>query len=485
MYYFINFLIAKKFYKILFKKPKIAETTTIENVSRPEFVPREVFKFELADAKIPDFHPQYQKPPSRTQKQRQQKTVEPTAAEKTNSQPQDQDDGNTNSDLAEAGSRILQITHPVPTTYNTTPRQRTVKELPFSVQKAISHALKQDYNIPFLDTIKYYFKDPIVKPISSKSNNNNNINGLKPINDNRAKQWWQSPSQLKLTEPTSYTISPQRLPKIVSTTAKPSVSFAPPQFNSNDYTQYPLLRAYPVQYSLNVAADSIDGIRFLYGDRIYSKLPYTNDYGKNVESINSVVSEIQPIDEPKQSQDIDIDSNVHSTPNTLTSTAPILFPDSPNPVRSKDQKQSFVKYYSAAAVDTSEPLNGVSLSNDKNTINLITEAVNAIKQHNPHLDVVPKRIENDELIVHVTPKPEYFITSSPTKDFVTEKNLVYLKQYVDNTKVVNEQVVKKQPLAKIVNHHYLKRIPAPIDNHDNLVDVSHFNFKAKANLQFG
>lgn len=452
---------------LCFQKSKVIETTVTaatENVGREHFVPREIFKFELADAKIPDFHPQYQpraqqkqpqqssnkqarrsrqRPASQAQKQESKPQVQPIEQ----NQPQTTKSDSSDSDLSGAGSRILQMTHPIPI-YDT--RQRNVKDLPFSVQKAINHALKQDFNIPYLDTIKYYFKDSAPKSSSTKLTNGSNI-GLKAAHESRLNKWWQLPSHLKTPLSTSYAIDSLRGGvKLGSTTPQTSLAPVSPIQSPNGYLGYPLMRAFPVQYSLNVASDVVDGIGFLYGDRLYVKVPYS--YTKNIDPVNSAVTNLKPLKDLKPTlENVEPDDTYRTTANNPTSTAPVVFPQAP-PKSAITTKPPLIRYFAAEE----KPNNGVALSNDKNTINLITKAVNALKKHNPHLDVVPKRIENDELIVHVTPKPEYFTTSNPLKDIATEKNLVYLKKYVEPNKNVNKET----------SHAYLKEIPSPINNDD-------------------
>lgn len=346
-------------------------------------------------------------------------------------------------DTAGAASRIMQISHPPPSVYDSTvPRQRGVKELPFNVQKAINHALKQDFNIPYLDTIKYYIKDPAQSAVKTS------------FTENRLKNWWQLPSSLKASPspspapvPTSYSYS----------TTQKTISSAEQQVT--DYAaSYPLLRAYPVQYSTNVGSDLVGGVSFLYGDRIYTKVPYA--YGKAVDTSNAVLTElnVKSAETPTLA-----DEYITVTPNSLSSTSPVQFPPSPKTVRPRPTKPSIVKYYAAVPADEG----GAPLSTDKNTLNLISKAVNAIKKHNPHLDVVPKRVENDELIVHVTPKPDYFKASDATKTLTSTKNLAYLTQkFVENEKLLSQPVLNKQKITKVVNHHYLKQLQAAA-NGDN------------------
>lgn len=412
-----------------------------------DFVPREIIKFELSDAKVPDFQQQRYQPKNsnsnarpRQRKSRRHEPVTSTEAIDANNN----DNQKASDDQSGSDSRVLTIAHP-------SSGSRSAKPLPFSVQKAINHALKQDYNIPFLDTIKYYFKDPT--PKTTKLAGVDRLPaGAKLFSDSRIRQWWQLPPNTKSTLPTSYT-------KYSATTSKPVAS---PTFN--DYVAYPLLRTYPVQYSMNVASDLVNGVGFLYGDRIYSK-PYT--YQKN---INSVTGDIKPVVEPKPFQDNDIINGVyrttHTTPTSITSTSPVIFPTASEAPKT----QTYIKYYSAELPSLpTNPETGVPLSNDKSTINLINKAVNELKKHNPHLNVVPKRLEKDELVVHVTPKPDYYtksttvtsiLPSSPIhafKDIVTDKNLVYLN------KVANS--VSKPHIA---GHAFVTHVEVP-SNFDDLV----------------
>lgn len=412
-----------------------AERTSDRTIGT-DFVPRDIIKFELSDAKVPDFAAQQRyktqqgnnKRP-RQRKARRQENSASTEAIETKSAEIPKSSG---SDQSGSDSRgILTISHPAPGSTFDSQRTKSVKQLPFSVQKAINHALKQDFQIPFLDTIKYYFKDP-----SPKTKQFIGVDrlpaGAKLLADSRIRQWWQPPPSLKTT-PIGYT-------KLSPTTLKPLGS-------NQDYVAYPLLRAYPVQYSMNVASDLVNGVGFLYGDRIYhpgSGKPYT--YQKNV---NQVTVDIKPVIEPKPFGEDDVVNGVYrTTQNSILSTAPVVFPTSTE----LPKTQTFVKYYSAELPEQipTNPDTGVPLSTDKNTIKLINKAVNDLKKHNPHLNVVPKRLEKDELVVHVTPKPEYFpksttVTPIPSstvqpllnqhKDFSGDKNLVYLNKVIGSHKV--------------------------------------------------
>lgn len=429
----------------------IENTEQTERAIGADFVPREIFKFELADAKIPDFvqntqHQRYQtrKPNSRPRQRKSRKhetttsTItendQNTAKSNDNNQQESSTSQSTSSDQSGSDSRLLHIAHPISSTFES---QRHVKQLPFSVQKAINHALKSDYNLPYLDTVKYYFKDPVPRTSKLASVTSNLPAGAKLFSDSRIKQWWQLPPQYK-----SSTLSPFNLNgKISSTTIKPSlVSVTTLSPFSNDYVAYPLLRSYPVQYSMNVASDLVNGVSFLYGDRIYAK-PYSSiTYQKNTNK--QVNSDVKPIIEVKPSEDEIVNGVYRSTPTTpssIFSTSPVVFPLSSTEPPKKHQ--TFFKYYSAESPIPTNPDTGVPLSTDKNTIQLINKAVSELKKHNPHLHVVPKRVENNDLIVHVTPKPEYYkkpttpksivSVSEALKDIVTDKNLVYLNKVTE------------------------------------------------------
>lgn len=451
-------------------RASIATTsTTAESVSRAAFVPREIIKFELADAKIPNFQPQYQQqqkeePPATPKPSRRmrQRRVKPTGKVETVPIDQDKPEAREKSDTSVAASRIMQISHPPPADYESTaPRQRTVKELPVGVQKAINHALKQDFNIPYLDTIKYYFKDPAVRTSATSTKLAATPNALKSsFSENRLKQWWQMPSTINSSP------SPSPIPTSYSFSTTPK-SIPTADVASADYAAYPLLRAYPVQYSMNVGSDLVGGLGFLYGDRIYTKNPY--NYGKAVDPSNALLTDgnVRALETPRGVLNEDLGDEYRTvTPSSVSSTSPAQFPPAPKTTRPKPTKASFVKYYAAVSADEG----GVPLSADKNTLNLINKAVNAIKKQNPHLDVVPKRVENDELIVHVTPKPEYFTASEATKTHTSSKNLAYLTQkYVENDELIGgKPVSNKHKITKVVNHHYMKQIQAP-ENNDDLV----------------
>lgn len=433
-------------------------------------MPREVFKFELADAKIPDFHPQSghrQRIRQRKSKKQQDQASINANNDENNQESKQQQSG----DQSGADSRLLHIAHPVSTPTFELQRQRGMKPLPFSVAKAISQALKQDFNIPLLDTIKYYFKDPV--PKTTKLTSLTQLPpGAKLVSDSQIKQWWQRPPFTKTSSSSSSLSGSTNLLKIGSTTVKPG-HFSDTTSSSlltNEYVAYPLLRSYPVQYSLNVASDLVNGVGFLYGDRIYAK-PYT--YQKNINQVNSLRSEIKPVVEPKPVEDDNIITGIYrTTPSSISSTSPVVFPTSTSET---PKSHSFVKYYAAEIPDDNS---GVPLSTDKNTLNLINKAVSELKKHNPHLDVVPKRIENDELIVHVTPKPDYFtksttanslttINSDKFKDFNADKNLVYLNKIIESGKPTEKPIN-----GKTTQHSaYVTHLGVPAD----LEDLVRFN----------
>lgn len=439
----------------------IEQLQSNERAIGSDFVPREIIKFELSDAKVPDFatQPRYTaqtKPRPRQRKVRRHETSTEAVEVKSD------DKQKASGDQSSSDSRVLSIAHPAPASTFDSQRTRNVKELPFGVQKAINHALKQDYNIPFLDTIKYYFKDPTPKQFAGVDRL---PAGAKLVSDSRIKQWWQLPPlQPKATSSNAFS-------KVTITTAKPSYASS----FGNDYVAYPLLRTYPVHYSMNVATDLSNGFGFLYGDRIYAK-PYT--YQKN---INQMTSDVKPVVEPKPFGGDDIVNGVYrTTQNSILSTAPVVFPTSTETPKS----QTFIKYYSAELPERipTNPDTGVPLSTDKNTINLINRAVNELKKHNPHLNVVPKRLEKDELIVHVTPKPDYYskattaVPSSTTvqayvnhsgKDFVTDKNLVYLN------KVIGSHKVNKPHIA---GHAFVTHLEPT--NYDDLVCISMTTYRS-------
>lgn len=406
-----------------------------------------------------------------------------------------------------------------------------MKQLPFNVAKAINQALKQDFNIPFLDTIKYYFKDPAPKTTKLASVNNLPP-GAKLFSDSRIKQWWQLPPFVKSTSASATS----NVAKISSSTIKPGLyadATAAPLL-TNEYVAYPLLRSYPVQYSLNVASDLVNGVGFLYGDRIYAK-PYT--YQKNINhASNSLQSDIKPVVEPKPEDDEIITGVYHTTQDSIrttsssssssssfspsssssafSSSSSASFPSSSSSSsfssssadsfppsssstsfsslstgnESPPKSQSYVKYYTAELPIPTKDDTSVPLSSDKNTIDLINKAVSELKKHNPHLDVVPKRIENDELIVHVTPKPDYFhkSTSSVSSTTPTSNELKELKELMNNNKnlvYLNKLVgvgptksTEKPFIGKGGAHHaYVTHVEVPA-NLDDLVRLFNFPF---------
>ncbi|XP_055300236.1 uncharacterized protein LOC129567402 isoform X2 [Sitodiplosis mosellana] len=413
-----------------------------------DFVPRDIFKFELADAKVPDFAAQQRYNPQqansnkrpRQRKARRQDSATSTEAIETKSI----DTPKTSDDQSGSDSRVLTISHPAPVTA-------------FDSQH----------------TIKYYFKDPTPKTKQFIGVDRLPA-GAKLVSDSRIRQWWQPPPVLAAQ---SLKQTPVSYSKISPTTLKPLAS-------ANDYVAYPLLRAYtypkyPVGYSMNVASDLVNGVGFLYGDRIYSK-PYT--YQKNV---HQVTADIKPVIESKPFGEDDIINGVYrTTQNSILSTSPVIFPTSTE----LPKTQTFVKYYSAELPERipTNPDTGVPLSHDKNTINLINKAVSDLKKHNPHLNVVPKRLEKDELVVHVTPKPDYFskgttaIPSSTTdqsfinlsgnKDIVPDKNLIYLNKVIGSHKVNRPH---------IAGHTFVTTHVEP-SNYDDLVESGYaFGYRVR------
>lgn len=428
--------------------------TQTERVIGADFVPPQLIKFELTDAKIPDFiqnaqHQRYQPNKSnQNSRPRQRKSRKGTTTEASISMEQDASksgesqkasgSASKSSDQSSADTRLLHIAHPVPSA--TFESQRYAKSLPFGLQKAINQAMKSDYNPPYLEAVKYYFKDPV--PRTKLTNIASLPIGAKLFSDSRIKQWWQLPPQYKASASTYYGLGA----KIAATTLKPnavSVSTAAPY--PNDLVAYPLLRGYPVQYSMNVASDLVNGVSFLYGDRVYAKPYSTTSYQNKYRSqVNSVAGDIKPVVEPKPSGEVFDDNGIFrttsATPTSIFSTSPVVFPSS---TEAPKKQQTFFKYYAAQEAIPTNPDTGVPLSSDKTTIQLINKAVHELRKHNPHLNVVPKRIENDELVVHVTPKPDFFSTKYPTtpksvvsvseslKDLVTDKNLVYLNKVTE------------------------------------------------------
>lgn len=302
--------------------------------------------------------------------------------------------------------------------------------MPIGIQKVIGQAIKSDYNLPYVEAVKYY-----AVPRAKLSSVPSLPVGAKLFSDSRIKQWWQLPPQYKASAST-YGLGT----KISPTTIKP-----PGSPYGNDFVAYPLLRGYPVQYSMNVASDLVNGVSYLYGDRIYAKPYSTTSYqNKYRTQVNSVTADIKPVVETNPSGEINDDNGIFrsttATPTSFFSTSPIVFPSS---TEQPKKQQTFFKYYAAEEAIPTNPDTGVPLSNDKTTLQLINKAVHELRKHNPHLNVVPKRIENDELVVHVTPKPDFFSTKYPTtakpvvsvseafKDLVTDKNLVYLNKVTE------------------------------------------------------
>lgn len=419
-----------------------------------DFVPPQLIKFELTDAKIPDFiqnaqHQRYQPSKSsqnsrpRHRKSRKGTTTEPSLdANKDASKSNESQDVSASSSSAAASStkssdqsgsdtRLLHIAHP-----GSFESQRYAKSLPFGIQKTISQAIKSDYNLPYIEGVKYY-----AVPRAKLSSVASLPVGAKLFSDSRIKQWWQLPPQYKASAST-YGLGT----KISASTIKPNVVVgSTPAPYGNDFVAYPLLRGYPVQYAMNVASDLVNGVSYLYGDRIYAKPYSTTSYqNKYKTQVNSLIGDIKPVVEPKPSGEVDDDNGIFRTtvaPTTsFFSTSPIVFPSS---TELPKKQQTFFKYYAAEEPIPSNPDTGIPLSTDKTTIQLINKAVHELRKHNPHLNVMPKRVENDELVVHVTPKPDFFSTKYPAtakpvvsvseafKDLVTDKNLVYLNKVTE------------------------------------------------------
>lgn len=294
-------------------------------------------------------------------------------------------------DMDTMGSHIVQVSHPAPTQ---DPRGRPLRELPLGVQKVINHAFRQNYNLPYLDTVKYYFKEQTgtgtVKPLytydvgeSNKALLASTTTKLNP--ESASKPWWLSLKGTNTQPVLSYSVlSTQQEP--VSTTHRP----------------YSLLKTYPVRYTYKVVPTTTRVISY-YGDKIQPKTPYI--YAKPLKPI-SIANVHTPtvFDVPEV-----------TTTNSITSTAPVLFPvtESPFP-KNKNPLESLLKFYSSEH-------DIQNYFQSKDTLTLIKAAVDALKEQNPHLEVVPKGIENNELILRVTPKPDYLATTEASKPVTEEE----------------------------------------------------------------
>lgn len=298
--------------------------------------------------------------------------------------------------MAAMGSRIIQITHPIAAQES---RTRVVKELPFSVQKAISHAIKQNYNLPHLDTVKYYLKEQ-AKPqftYSIAESSNAELSTTKLLPENGNKPWWSAAPAEKSPHLASYAVISNEQPS--STTPRP----------------YSILKSYPGRYIYRLTPTSSGVIPF-YGDKLQPKSPFV--YSRPLKPQNTILKQVDP---PNFLENV---PEVTPSIDTLSSTAPVLFPATPSPFpKQKNPLYSLLKFYSSQ--DDIK-----NYFNSKDTITLIKAAVAAIREQNPHLEVIPKGIENNELIVRVTPKPDYFVTQSSGKQFPVDPNLVYLKKPV-------------------------------------------------------
>lgn len=407
--------------------------------------------------------PQQRRLPAQNQKQQQPQKQLPQKQQpqkQKEKSTEEQDTSASTVDMTASGSRVLKITHP-PSQHDN--RQRSIKELPFGVQKAINHALHQDFNIPYLDTIKYYIKDPVGK--SSQYTYTVNTNGKNPTLSNSNKEWWQLAPLVRTTPQTLYGVPSKSTLKVSPTLSTTIKSQSTPTSSSllqmGDYLAYPAFNSYPVQYSLNVASNVPNRLPSYYTNRLYPKVPYL--YDKN---INFAVSdELQSTPLPP-SQDQDILNDIVRQQNGVSSTSPVLFPvtqppNIPNPI---------VKFYAAIPKELKE-LKDLNVDvNDKETLALVRTAVESLKKHNPHLDVVPKKVENNELIVHVTPKPGYSQPADPTVQSVTDKNLLYLNKFVTENDVDVIKVTAR-PTIKQLNeiehsHAFVKQLHDPIENNE-------------------
>lgn len=295
------------------------------------------------------------------------------------------------------GSSMVQVAHPAPINQDQT-RGRALRELPIGVQKAISHAFKQNYNLPYLDTVKYYFKEQTPKPLynydvgeSSKPIVTSSITKLQPENAN--KPWWQ-PVKVAHATP-KLTSFPMITATISSTTHRP----------------IPLFKSYPVRYTykgLPTATTSAGRFTYYYGDKLQPKSPFI--YAKPLKPATSVTfTEVQ-------APNLLGDMPEVTTSNSVTSTSPHTFPVTASPFpKNQNPLQSLLKFYSSE-----QDIHNYFQS--KNTLRLIKAAVEALKEQNPHLDISPKGIENNELIVRVTPKSEYLATTPSTPKPVTEES---------------------------------------------------------------
>lgn len=359
---------------------------TVEDVP---FQIKDIIKFELSDARIPN-----------KENPKQLKAI----------------------DMDTMGSHIVQVQHPPPTQ---DPRGRQLRELPIGVQKVISHAFRQNYNLPYLDTVKYYFKEQNgAKPLytydvgeSNKAIVASTTTKLKP--ESASKPWWQSLKGTNAQPVVSYSVLSTQEP--VSTTHRP----------------YSVLKTYPVRYTYKLAPTTTRVISY-YGDKLQPKTPYI--YSKPLKPISIA-------DSPSAFESLP----EVTTTNSITSTAPVLFPVTQSPFpKNQNPLASLLKFYSSE-----QDIQNYFQSKD--TLTLIKAAVDALKEQNPHLEVVPKGIENNELIVRVTPKPDYLASTEAPKPVtedgtILEPNLTYLTK---SSSVVSDiDVVRIVPsTVKTIEHN--------------------------------
>lgn len=369
-------------------------------------------------------------------------------------------------DMDTMGSRIVQVTHPAPTPET---RTRTLRELPIGVQKAISHAFKSNYNLPYLDTVKYYFKEQTPKPLYSYDVGESNKAIVAPLVTTKLKAespnkpWWQPAKLPSVPQLTSYTV--------IST----------PSPSSTTHRPLSLLKAYPMRYTYKYAPTTSRIIQY-YGDKIQPK-PYI--YNKPLNPIS--ITEIQ-------SPNVLDDFPEVTTTNSVTSTAPVLFPVTPSPFpKNRNPLESLLKFYSSE-----KDIHNYFQSKD--TLTLVKAAVEALREQNPHLDIMPKGIENNELIVRVTPKPEYLGQSTTTEkpEFSVpdlhshlEPNLNYLSKpsSIDDVNVVRIVPTELHTISDVPTvpkndaYVHLNNLTPGLNTHSEVISFLLFHIHHKSIIQ--
>lgn len=233
-------------------------------------------------------------------------------------------------------------------------------DIPAAVQKAF----RANYNSPYLDTARYYIKGQTPKHLLYMYDVDENNRAIVPslVSTTKLKAempWWQP---AKLPQLTPYTV------------ISPTSSHRP-------------LKAYALRYTYNYIPATSSRLSSPFFDAKKSLRPLRPISITGIETPNKL-------------------DNLEVTTANVLSTAPVIFPSTPSPLPKKHHSwESLLKYYT-----TTKDMRSYFLSKD--TIKMVETAIQTIREQNPHLDITPKGIKNNELIFRVIPSSEYLIQST-------------------------------------------------------------------------